>query len=138
MALGSFSIDISKFVKKAPDKVNEMVRKIVFDIYRNVVMRTPVDTGRARANWQIDIDRMPTEILDKTAQSLQEAIRLSDAANIITSKIKNNSVIYIINNVEYIIPLEHGHSKEQAPYGMVKLTVEEFQQYFKEASRSLK
>ena len=140
MALGSFSIDISKFVKKVPDKVNEMVRKIVFDVYRNVVMRTPFDTGRAMGNWQIDIDRMPTDILEATGQAMQDAVaqQLINKSHTIIAKIKNNSVIYIINNCEYIIPLEHGHSRLQAPQGMVKITIEEYQQYVKKASRSLK
>jgi len=29
----------------------------------------------------------------------------------------------IYNNVEYIVPLEYGHSRQQAPQGMVRVSI---------------
>jgi hypothetical protein len=31
-------------------------RALVLDIFRNIQIRTPVDTGRARGNWQVEFN----------------------------------------------------------------------------------
>ena len=44
-------------------------------------------------------------------------------------------VAFIVNNLPYAIPLEYGHST-QAPNGMVRITVERFQQIVDAAARN--
>ena len=96
--MGTFALDISKFVKRAPDKAQQIVKKVCFDIYDNIKMRTPWDTGQARNGWMIT---------------------------------EGATVTRIFNNVEYIVPLEYGHSKKNAPHGMVRITLCEYQAYLK-------
>jgi hypothetical protein len=59
----------------------------------------------------------------KTIAALTGKVMLSDSA----------AVHWIANSLPYIVPLEHGWSK-QAPAGMVGLTVTEFQQIVKRAA----
>lgn len=101
--MNQFALDISKFVRKAPESANKIVKKVCFDIYDNIRDRTPRDTGRAQAGWMITEGAMMTRIF---------------------------------NNVEYIVPLEYGHSK-QSPAGMVRITLKEFQVYLKKAAAGL-
>lgn len=116
----SFSVDITKFVKKTNGNADKVMRKIVFDLTRNIIKRTPVDTGRARAAWQVGRS-LPTS--GKGSQS--------------TGWIHAGDVVYIANNVEYILALEYGHST-QAPHGMMRITALSFEKYLNSAVASLK
>lgn len=103
MALGNFSLDLSKFVEKAGMKPEKVRKKVSFDIHSRIKARTPVDTGRAKAGWMLQI---------------------------------GGSEDLIFNNVEYINMLEYGHS-QQAPAGMVRVTIAEFQAFVAAAVASL-
>ena len=41
-------------------------RAITLGLYKDVIIGTPVDTGRARANWQLAIGTTPAGVLNKT------------------------------------------------------------------------
>ena len=86
-------------------------------------MRTPVDTGRARANWQVAIGTIPSGTLELNDKSGQATINKVQAASM---GVVAGDVIYLTNNLPYAVPLEEGYSK-QAPAGMVALTVQDFQ-----------
>ena len=46
-AMSTFSLDLAKFGQKAIDNSEKIIRKIGFDMHARIVMRMPVDTGRA-------------------------------------------------------------------------------------------
>jgi len=103
---------------------NQAVRMLVFEALSRIVLRTPVDTGRARGNWNIgagDPDRSINETgFDKAgAETINGGQALLQAAG-------PDQVLYITNSLPYILPLEHGHSG-QAPAGMVMVTLAELQ-----------
>ncbi len=106
----SFSADISKFAKKTGLNADKVVKKVVLDLTRSVVKRTPVDTGRARAAWQVG-KSLPSKLpsssgpTDKTGQMANRSARVEAAS------IKAGDIVYIANNVDYIIPLEYGSSE---------------------------
>ena len=51
-SLGSFSLDLSKFVEKAMGNAKEVVQKACTQIGEDIkAPATPFDTGRARAGW---------------------------------------------------------------------------------------
>ncbi|KQB53784.1 hypothetical protein AQS70_09230 [Pseudomonas endophytica] len=88
--------------------------------------------GRFRANWQFSIDT--------PADGEIEAIDPSGNATIAALMAQVNSLTigqtaYIVNNLPYAIPLEYGHSK-QAPHGMVRVTLADFQRIVDEAIRN--
>ena len=130
---GTLYLDVSKWVRKAKGNTSAVVRKIVFDLGARVIMRTPVDTGRARANWMFSIgtpDRGTTESLDKLAGTNSRGVGRSVAKANLSEALANydpfkNPIIYFTNSVPYIGRLEYGSSK-QAPQGMIRLTVAEF------------
>jgi len=45
--MSTFSLDLAKFGQKAIDNSEKIIRKIGFDMHARIVMRMPVDTGRA-------------------------------------------------------------------------------------------
>ena len=146
----SFSADLSKFVNKATGNVEQVVRSVVLELGTRIIMRNPVGDakywktkyppkgyvgGRSRANWQYGFGQMPTnvlEIVDKTGaatiKSLTSGVMGAPAAG----------VHWIANNVDYIQPLEEGWSKNQAPNGMVRVTVMEFERLVREEANNVK
>lgn len=87
------------------------------DCYGRLVQRTPVDTGRARAGWHIEGEENewrpdPGEYEKAKAEAVaiisQEVLKLED--------LSKADVIYIMNNVEYILPLEAGWSRQSSGF----------------------
>jgi hypothetical protein len=130
VALGSFELDIAKFVAKANGNIDLVIRKISLDIFSRVIMKSPVDTGRFRGNWQCAISAMPagTLVLDDKGGTATLA-----KATAVALGLKAGETIYLVNNLEYARALEYGHSK-QAPAGVVRITVAEFPQVVSKAA----
>lgn len=144
----TFALDLQKFAEKAKSNVSVVVRKTAIDLLTAVVMRTPVGNpdlwkskppkgyvgGRLRANWNVSLvtpDESTTDATDKTGAGAiargNEAIGQADG-------IKD---IWMVNALPYAIPVEYGHSPQQAPAGMVRVSVAEFQQYASAAAASV-
>lgn len=82
-------------------------------LVRLISFGTPVDTGRARANWFIAEGAPRIETTTSTVPQTYSSAGL-----------EGKRVIYITNSLPYIVPLEYGHSK-QAPHGMVRKAIAE-------------
>src|SRR5215207_9240119 len=120
----SFSLDISRFAEKAAERAEAIVRKVALDLFSRIVHRTPVDTGRARANWQLAIGSVPSGTLELDDKAGTATVSRAFAA---AQGWRPGERILLVNNLPYIIPLEYGHSS-QAPSGMARVSVAEFQQ----------
>ncbi len=118
-----FSLDISADTAKAIDylglEMDMVVRKIALSTYTSITKKTPVDTGRARANWNISLDSPNRSVTTSTSGKTPS----------LPSKVKDRD-IWIANNLPYIESLENGSSK-QAPNGMVALSVQEVNAWVK-------
>lgn len=88
--------------------------------------------GRFRANWHLSINVVESVTFDEVDPSGQETIAALVSA---VSDFTAGQTAYLINNLPYAIPLEYGHS-QQAPGGMVRITVARFQQIVDEAIRN--
>ena len=123
--MSSFSVDLAKFGQKAIDNGEKIIRKIGFDMHTRIVQRMPKDTGRATANQQISINSLPLGSVLEFDKSGNATISKGVDA---LARFKLGDTIFLYNNVEYIIPLEYGHSK-QAPGGMFRVSFEEIVQH---------
>lgn len=122
-----FDRKVRAFAKRIePELIVPFHKKLVFEALTRLVQKTPVDTGRARANWQVTIGRAAKGVVQDTdAQSnLGGGSKTTDKGIAALSALKPHQVVFITNNVPYIRRLEDGHSK-QAPQGMLRLTVQE-------------
>lgn len=128
-----FSIDIAAFVAKAKDNADLVLRKVALDMFSRVVIKTPVDTGRARGAWQCAIGSIPAGQVNHLDKTGTETIARINAA---VAPAKAGNVVYLVANLPYINALEYGHSK-QAPNGMVRLTVAEFNAAVERAAQSV-
>lgn len=124
-------MDLRKFRAKTEKQLTAIVKKTALDLYRMVVYKTPFDTGRARGNWLIAVGRIPEGTTDRTLKRPATAEALATLAQY---QANDETSIFLANNLDYIDALEHGHSKTQAPHGMVRLTVMEFGEFVKSAA----
>jgi hypothetical protein len=113
--MGDFFRTIKNFGKTVDEHNSKIFRKVVFDLYAEIMKRTPVDTGLARGNWRIGVGRAPTGVLERVNKT---GSRSAEEINNVPTDIREKTVVFIANNLVYIVPLERGWSK-QAPNGMV-------------------
>lgn len=128
----TFALDVKLFAEKAGTVPDKVLRKVVFDITREIIQKTPVDTGHARSNWFWGVQVVSDE--DATL-SKSGAPSLARAASF-ASTVRSGGVVYLTNNLPYILPLEFG-SSQQAPAGMVRITVSRWQSIVDRAARAL-
>ena len=121
--VGSFSKELGAFEAKTVRKLDLAVKKIALELFSRVILRSPVDTGRFRGNWQVQVGGVPSgtlELDDKTGEATIGKVQAA-AVGLVAG-----DVIYLANNLPYGPRLEEGYSG-QAPQGMVALTVQDFQ-----------
>jgi hypothetical protein len=125
-----------------PGLVQTVHQKVTLEALTRLVSKTPVDTGRARGNWQVAIGDRPQgqvdvpNLLPHHHPPLPEPPALSvagqtavDEGQKIIATIRPFAVSHVANNVAYILKLEDGGSR-QAPEGMLALTLEELTEMF--------
>lgn len=114
------------YANKVEKSLEKAVRTVSLQAYTNIVINTPVGNpelwqseappgyvgGRARANWNIDINTVDLSVTDSTAEP-----ETAKALNV-TAKYKLGATIYISNNLPYIQRLNEGWSS-QAPANFV-------------------
>ena len=83
-------------MRQLKGEISTRVDRLVGDLRKELISRTPKQTGRASRGWR------QTGRYDATKPSAQEVLR---------------------NDVPYIMPLEEGHSK-QAPRGFVTQAID--------------
>lgn len=132
--MATFEADVSRFLRKYRDRMDIVFRKVALDMFTKVIMRSPVDTGRFRGNWQVAIGRVPDGVLDLTDKSGRATISKATAASM---NLRAGQVIYLANNLPYARRLEYGWSK-QAPRGMVRITIREFNASVRKAAAAAK
>jgi hypothetical protein len=120
----SFALNIGKLVKKYNGNVDKAVKTVGFELVRRIVLKTPVDQGRLRANWQVTIGSPASGMIDTTDKQGQATIQ---AAMMAVEKFPG-SVMWITNNLPYARRIEfEGHSSVKAPAGMVRVSIAELQ-----------
>jgi hypothetical protein len=126
-----FASDLNKLCARAGDKAEQVVRKSAIELQNAMIAKSPVDTGRFRANWQCGIGAINPSITQPPGSDVQGRTALTLEAW------KPGQTIWLTNSLPYSQRLENGYSK-QAPVGMVKLSVQEYGQFLKKAARSIK
>jgi len=123
MAMGSFTLALQQFQVNTEKQIKASIQKIAMEAFKRVIMKSPVKSGRFRANWGCSIGSPHTVVYDTTDKDGNATIA---KIMMILPKWDGTDKIILCNNLPYSIVLENGHSK-QAPAGMVRLTISELQ-----------
>lgn len=122
--VAQFNLALRRFTEELlPEQVVLFHKKLTLEALARVVRRTPVDTGRARGNWQATIGSPATGQVDAVDRGGGETVAAGARA---IAKLPPYSVSFLTNNVPYAQRLEEGWS-QQAPKGMVALTFAELE-----------
>lgn len=120
---------LRQLARRMRDNGNVALRVVAMAVDQTAVLSTPVDTGRARSNWRVGVGSPPTGTIaafspgsggSSGAQNAQAAL---DAAKAVLSSDKLGDVVYVSNNVDYIMHLNDG-SSPQAPAGFIQLAIQ--------------
>lgn len=104
-------------------RMETVVKDTAMEVFSNIVMLTPVLTGRARCNWNMSVD-VPDHTTTKNVDPAGEQT-ISRARSVLQSTYKSGKSIRISNSLHYIRRLEYGWSRK-APNGMVRITAADF------------
>lgn len=139
----SFSSNIKKFAEKGKIGYNDAVNNSLQRISRSIIFMTPVDEGRARGNWFASLSSYPSAASDSKTVNMSQVQAVTENAA--------GKVFYLTNNLPYIGKLEYGlypnpsggnktinGFSRQAPKGMVRISIENFEQGLKESVSKLK
>lgn len=143
--MAQWSLDLTEYAKKKNVEIKEVRKAYAFALYSSIVKKTPVDTGRARGNWNVSVGSPDTSTTETTQQKYnsQESIPTPNG----------DESIFISNNLDYIEKLEYGGYpnppkggsgktvngfSKQAPNGMVGVTLANNENIFNAAVRSVR
>jgi hypothetical protein len=111
-----------------PHNADKLMRQLTLAVTAVVVRGTPVDTGRAKANWQAQLGAPAEGVVQGyspgsagSTAGQAEALALA-RANEVATQYKGGVDVNITNNLPYIGRLNDGYS-EQAPANFVQNAV---------------
>jgi hypothetical protein len=119
------TVDLTQLGQQFQAQLDGVQKAIADSALTELVMRTPIDTGRAKSNWTVGINSLgsgPIPAHDPGVagstfnQNAQQAI--SDGQAVIATA-RSGQTINITNNLDYIRKLNDG-SSVQAPAGFVE------------------
>lgn len=137
--LPQFEAGLQEFADLIDVEVDKVVRKIGFDLFSGIVSRTPVDTGWARASWNIAFNTpsayVPPKPEDKIGFESHNTSQLNKLAGL---DVKQTPKIWITNNLPYIVFLEAGHSKQMGKGYMIQRTITQVVSEFNATLRAIR
>lgn len=134
MSNAAFRRAYAAIIERAGQRAEHVVRASALGLGASIVRRSPVDTGRFKGAWAYGAGSINTGTnfpLDKDGGGTTGRI----AADL--QSWKPGQTIYLTNSLPYAYRLEHGWS-QQAPSGMVRLAVLEFESQVRKAAADLR
>lgn len=126
--MSTFALDIGKFARKFGIQGNTVARKIIFDIQRDTMLASPVDTGALRSNWFVGLNSPPSTMDPDLSDG---GARAKTGAAAALKPFAWGNTVYMANNLPYAHKIEfEGWSHTQAPQGMLRITVARYQAQF--------
>lgn len=148
-----FKLELDEFVEEEVEgRALKLQRDVMLDLLQKLVINTPVGDrrqwklnierkerglpgllprgyvgGHAKKNWQVTINRPPTNEIEGEDRSGRSAL---DNGKRVINNIKEPVLAYISNRVPYIQRLEEGWSKQQ-PRGFVRQQIRRVSQKYK-------
>jgi len=123
-----FADSMRRLAKTIVVNVDAGFRATVLAVDAAVVTATPVDTGRARANWRVSTEKQ-SDVYDAYQKGKQGSTAGTntqaaiDQGQEVVAGSPDADTMYISNNLPYIQALNDG-SSAQAPAGFVELAIQ--------------
>lgn len=128
----SFAQGVAAFRAKVKAEADARSRKVILELFRRVIERTPVLTGLARGSWSVNVG--PAPAWDGPGGEDKSGEVTLETASGRVLQVKAGDVVWLANGLPYIHALEYG-SSQQAPQGMVRISAAEFTSLLDEVVR---
>ena len=124
MGVGVSIKNKKKFCEAAKNNVNAMleqklalIRTAAFAAYRDIIVESPVDTGRFRSNWMISVGNPDHSTRQTTGYEKGQAIDSAETAraNQALAELgasELQATLWISNSLPYAQRLENAHSQQ--------------------------
>ncbi|BBH12908.1 HK97 gp10 family phage protein [Chromobacterium haemolyticum] len=120
----SFAVELERFADGAKKSLDAKCREITLHLFRGVILKSPVDTGRLRGSWGVGVTPTPgpQDSMDKTgSQSLGRVVAALKPGVFI-----GGGMMTLMTNLPYAHRIEFdGWSHTKAPAGMARLALAE-------------
>lgn len=126
-----FAASLQDFAGKTEANIDQVLRRVALDIFNELVLRSPVDTGRFRGAWEMTTDGA---LIVRATLSIDKLLTRIPIGTVGVERIKAGTQIVITNGMPYGPRLEYGWS-DQAPQGFVRLTLIQFSRFVMQAAR---
>lgn len=115
----TWTLPPSFFGDTVEEDLGKLRSEVALRLHRSIVLKTPVDTGRARGSHAVSYSspRPSSGGINSVGQTLA-----SGAATIASRAQSPYEIIYIASSLPYIGKLEFGSSR-QAPEGMYRVSI---------------
>ena len=143
-----WSVPFNELAKKAEADLDDVIRSVTIELFTRVIQKSPVDTGRLRANWFPSFGTYAETTTEDVDPSGSGAVsRASDA--VLSYKVRDG-IVYLTNSLPYARVIEYGEYPNppksgtktsggfstQAPQGMVRVSAAEIEGIVRERLRS--
>ena len=108
----TFAAELGQFKLNAVAKTDATVRAVTQNLFNSIVLSSPVDTGRFRANWQISLTAPITDEVDRLDPT-GATVLAEIAAGIGPAGGKT----FLSNNLVYAEVLEYGGYPDPVKHG---------------------
>ena len=134
-------MSMNSIVSRVNRRIDTVIRKSTIELFGSVIKMTPVDTGRAKGNWQCTVGSPATSEIDRNDSAKLDSTNGSVAFADVVKTVKGaGHVVWLSNNVPYIRKLEYMPPGKggsiQAPGGMVRLSLQRFGSIFADATKA--
>lgn len=125
----AFELDLQREWDATLDELRDAVSILALQALRELVQRSPVDTGRFKGNWSLSVGSRAIGTRETVDPS--GGATIAAGADVITAYAAQEGfpAIYITNNLPYAQRLEDGWSG-QAPAGIVGVSIPALQAYW--------
>jgi len=149
--VSNFGSDVEKWCGDTQKKASAVVRKTALDLFTAVIKKTPVDDGSHRGNWMASVGEIDTNYSDTIRDPSGES-SVKRAYSVVGGAGQDQD-IYLSNSGPAINVLEYGGYptrggngpsngpktvngfSRQAPAGMVRVNIANFEKHFSAAAR---
>lgn len=129
----SFATELQAFARLAKDRQDKVLRAASLRLFSSIVQATPVDKGVLRNNWYCSLNgpsyqttTTPAPVGTATIGRIREQL----------ASVRFGEDIYLSNNLPYAYRIEFDGWSAQAPSGMVRTNIVNWEAMVADAVRS--
>lgn len=116
----SLASDLRRFAQKSNQKMETVIKSSIIRVGTSIVVKTPVRDGRLKNNWLGAYGTVDTSVTQAVDPSGAQAIgRLTAKAAGVTV----GEAFYFTNSLPYASRIEYDGWSQQAPAGMVRVSI---------------